>query len=87
MSLEALPSDSQAIAKSRVRVRVTYGMTATYGVSATGIMVWLLVLGHVEMALGVFSGVASTTAAIFSFWFGSRGRGLQGQTAEMADVD
>ncbi len=62
------------IRKSRVRVYVTYIMTWTYAVSATFVVVWLLVvLKQPELALGVFSGLASTTAAITAFWFGSRG--------------
>ena len=63
----------QKISKSKVRVRVTYIMSVTYAVGAVGIIAWLMALGKTELALGVFSGVASTTASITAFWFGSRG--------------
>ncbi len=64
---------AQKIRKSKVRVRVTYLMSATYAVGALGLIAWLMATGSTELALGVFSGVASTTASITAFWFGSRG--------------
>lgn len=63
----------QKISKSKVRVVVTYLMSAAYAVAALGLIGWLMALGKTELALGVFSGVASTTATITAFWFGSRG--------------
>ncbi len=64
---------AQKISKSRVRVCVTYLMSCTYAAGALGLIAWLMVDGETELALGVFSGVASTTASITAFWFGSRG--------------
>ena len=63
----------QEISKSRVRVYVTYIMTATYAVAALTLIVWLMLGDRIELAIGVFSGVASTSASIIAFWFGSRG--------------
>lgn len=63
----------QEISKSRVRVRVTYAMSASYIFASLGLIGWLMYVGKHEMALGVFSGLASTKAAIIAFWFGSRG--------------
>ena len=65
----------QQIRKSQVRVVVTYFMTAAYVVAAIGLIAWLMWLDKSELAIGVFSGVASTTATIIAFWFGSRGAG------------
>lgn len=64
---------AQKIRKSKVRVRVTYLMSVTYAVGALGLIAWLMATGSTDLALGVFSGVASTTASITAFWFGSRG--------------
>ena len=58
--------------KSNVRGRVTYLMSVTYAVSAVTLMVWLMLRSEHGLALGVFSGVASTTATITAFWFGYR---------------
>ena len=63
----------QEIRKSRVRVWVTYLMSVTYAVTAPGLIAWLMLAEQRDLALGVFSGLASTSAAIFAFWFGSRG--------------
>ena len=63
----------QEISKSRVRVRVTYMMTVAYIVGALGLIAWLMYQCKTELALGIFTGVASTTTAIIAFWFGSRG--------------
>ena len=63
----------QEISKGQVRVRVTYLMSGTYAVSAITLICWLLWKESYDLALGVFSGVASTTATITAFWFGSRG--------------
>lgn len=63
----------QEISKSRVRVWVTYTMTAAYAVAALGLMTWLMLTDKTELAIGVFSGLASTSASIIAFWFGSRG--------------
>ncbi len=63
----------QDIRKSKVRVCVTYLMSLTYAVASLGLIASLMWLEKYDLTLGVFSGVASTTAAIFSFWFGSRG--------------
>ncbi len=59
--------------KSRVRVCVTYAMTGTYIFGALGLISCLMWKGETQLALGVFSGVASTTTAVFAFWFGARG--------------
>lgn len=61
------------IRKSKVRVVVTYLMSGAYVLAALGTIGWLLFKDEVELALGIFSGLASTTAAIVAFWFGSRG--------------
>lgn len=66
-------SRTHDIRKSKVRVYVTYSMTAAYIVAALGLIFWLMLQQKTELAMGVFSGVASTTAAITAFWFGSRG--------------
>ena len=63
----------QDINKSKVRVRVTYGMSASYILASLGLIAWLMFLGKTELALGIFSGLASTKATIIGFWFGSRG--------------
>ena len=63
----------QQIRKSQVRVVVTYFMTAAYVVTSIGLIAWLMWVDKSELAIGVFSGVASTTATIIAFWFGSRG--------------
>ena len=65
----------QQIRKSQVRVVVTYFMTAAYVVTAIGLIAWLMWTDKSDLAIGVFSGVASTTATIIAFWFGSRGAG------------
>ena len=65
----------QQIRKSQVRVVVTYFMTTAYVVAAIGLIAWLMLMDKSELAIGVFSGVASTTATIIAFWFGSRGAG------------
>ena len=65
----------QQIRKSQVRVVVTYFMTAAYVVTSIGLIAWLMWVDKSELAIGVFSGVASTTATIIAFWFGSRGPG------------
>jgi hypothetical protein len=69
---------AQEISKSRVRVRVTYTMTLAYAIAGLGLITWLMWAGKTELAIGVFSGLASTKATIVGFWFGSRGsaRGL-----------
>ena len=67
------PMRENELRKSRVRVRVTYGMSAAYGLGALGLITWLMWKGETEQAIAVFSGLASTTAAIMAFWFGSRG--------------
>lgn len=67
------PKERQEISKSRVRVWVTYIMTGTYALAALGLIGWLMLAGKTELAIGVFSGVASTSASIIAFWFGSRG--------------
>ena len=65
----------QQIRKSQVRVVVTYFMTGAYVITAIGLIAWLMWLDKSDLAIGVFSGVASTTATIIAFWFGSRGAG------------
>ena len=65
--------EDQEIRKSNVRVVVTYLMSSAYALAALGTIAWLLFKDEVELALGIFSGLASTTAAIVAFWFGSRG--------------
>lgn len=61
------------IRKSKVRVHVTYAMTGAYITGALGLIAWLMSQKETQLALGIFSGVASTTTAIIAFWFGSRG--------------
>lgn len=61
------------IRKSKVRVYVTYSMTAAYVIAALGLIAWLMWQQKTDLAMGIFSGVASTTSAITAFWFGSRG--------------
>ena len=63
----------QEIRKSRVRVWVTYVMTVAYAVAALGLVAWLMWVDKTDLAIGVFSGLASTSASIIAFWFGSRG--------------
>ena len=63
----------QQIRKSQVRVVVTYFMMGAYVFTSIVLVGWLMVLNKPEMAIGVFSGVASTSASIIAFWFGSRG--------------
>ncbi len=50
-------------------------MTVAYVVTSIGLIGWLMWVDKSELAIGVFSGVASTTATIVAFWFGSRGPG------------
>ena len=63
----------QQIRKSQVRVVVTYFMMGAYVFTSIVLVGWLMALNKPEMAIGVFSGVASTSASIIAFWFGSRG--------------
>ena len=63
----------QEMRKSKVRVWVTYVMTAAYAIAALGLVAWLLATAKTDLAIGVFSGLASTSASIIAFWFGSRG--------------
>ena len=63
----------QEIRKSKVRVWVTYIMTLAYAVAAIGLVGWLMWADKTDLAIGVFSGLASTSASIIAFWFGSRG--------------
>ncbi len=63
----------QEIRKSRVRVWVTYIMTLAYAMAAIGLVGWLMWVDKTDLAIGVFSGLASTSASIIAFWFGSRG--------------
>ena len=51
------------IRKSKVRVRVTYMMTVAYIVGALGLIAWLMYQCKTELALGIFTGVASTTTS------------------------
>ena len=67
------PVKENELRKSRVRVRVTYGMSTAYGLGALGLITWLMWRGETDQAIAVFSGLASTTSAIIAFWFGSRG--------------
>jgi hypothetical protein len=67
----------QQIRKSQVRVVVTYSMMGAYVFTSIVLVGWLMVLNKPEMAIGVFSGVASTSASIIAFWFGSRGPASQ----------
>ena len=72
----------QEIRKSRVRVWVTYVMTAAYAVAALGLVAWLMWVDKTDLAIGVFSGLASTSASIIAFWFGSRGAARRRPLAE-----
>lgn len=64
---------AQEIRKSQVRVWVTYIMTCTYAVAAVILVGRLMWQDKTDLAIAVFSGVASTSASIIAFWFGSRG--------------
>ena len=48
-------------------------MTATYALASLYLIGWLLRADKLDLAIGVFSGLASTSASIISFWFGARG--------------
>ena len=72
----------QEIRKSRVRVWVTYVMTVAYAVAALGLVAWLMWVDKTDLAIGVFSGLASTSASIIAFWFGSRGSARRRPLAE-----
>ena len=63
----------QDVRRSNVRVAVTYMMSGAYVLAALGTITFLLWCKKFEEALAVFTGLASTSAAIVSFWFGSRG--------------
>lgn len=67
--------------RSKVRVNVTYLVTATYLLTAVGI-IWFLLYGakepDLELAIGVFSSVAAASGTIIGFWFGTRGQGGTG---------
>lgn len=63
----------QEIRKSKVRVCVTYIMTWAYALVAAFLVGLLIWRDKTELAIAVFSGVASTSASIIAFWFGSRG--------------
>ena len=71
------PEKQQQLRKSQVRVVVTYSMMGAYVFTSIILVGWLMVLDKPEMAIGVFSGVASTSASIIAFWFGSRGSASQ----------
>ena len=75
MNDELNAEQKQHIRKSQVRVVVTYFMTTAYVLTSIGLIGWLMWVDKSELAIGVFSGVASTTATIIAFWFGSRGTG------------
>ena len=68
----------QEIRKSRVRVWVTYIMTFAYAIAAVVLIAWLMWTDRTDLAIGVFSGLASTSASIIAFWFGSRGSARTG---------
>lgn len=77
MNDELNAEKKQQIRKSQVRVVVTYFMTAAYVLTSIGLIGWLMWADKSELAIGVFSGVASTTATIIAFWFGSRGTAVE----------
>ena len=77
MSEQLDAEKKQQIRKSQVRVVVTYFMTTAYVLTSIGLIGWLMWADKSELAIGVFSGVASTTATIIAFWFGSRGAGSE----------
>ncbi|MEL7092360.1 MAG: hypothetical protein AAFN94_11555 [Pseudomonadota bacterium] len=64
------------INKSYVRIVVTYFVVFAYTVSAVGITIYLFTQGENELALSVFNGLATLSAGIAGFWFGSRGSGF-----------
>ncbi|WP_300033669.1 hypothetical protein [uncultured Roseobacter sp.] len=66
----------QEIRKSNVRIFVTYFVVGLYSVSAVGITIFLMATKQTELALGVFNGLATLSAGIAGFWFGSRGSGF-----------
>lgn len=68
--------------RSAVRRWVTYIVIYTYCGLGTLLVLWLLWTGRVELALGVFGGIAGTAGAITGFWFGSRQPGQPKQTSE-----
>ena len=78
-------SRTHDIRKSKVRVYVTYSMTAAYIAAALGLIAWLMWQQKTDLAMGIFSGVASTTSAITAFWFGSRGSARSSQIPSSDD--
>jgi hypothetical protein len=64
--------------RSRVRVNVTYMATVSFLATAVGIIFYLISCQKMDQALGVFASLASISAAILGFWFGSRGYGSTG---------
>ena len=66
------PLMAQEIRRSNVRVYVTYGVTLTYCVVVAGLVFWLMKLDKFDLALGVFSGLASVATGVIGFWFGGR---------------
>ena len=70
----------QRVRKSNVRIVVTYFVVFTYCTGALGISAFLFAKGQYELGLGVFNGLATLSAGIAGFWFGSRSSGFPGET-------
>ena len=66
----------QKVRKSNVRIVVTYFVVFVYCMTASILTFVLLWMGKVELAIGVFSGLATLSAGIAGFWFGNRGTGF-----------
>ena len=75
-----------AIARSRVRINVTYWVTAVYLAIAVVLIFALIAKKDFDTALGVFASVAASTGTILGFWFGSRGQGGVTVEAEPAST-
>ena len=48
-------------------------MTVAYAIAAIGLIAWLMLADKNDLAIGVFPSLASKSASIIAFWFGSRG--------------
>jgi hypothetical protein len=78
---ELQKDNAHARAKSRVRIYVTYGVTCVYLLLAAFVVVYLIINcteqnRYLDIALGIFAGVASSALSIIGYWFGSRGQGF-----------
>ncbi|MBN9887700.1 hypothetical protein [Salipiger abyssi] len=74
--MDQSPESLQRMRKSNVRIVVTYFVVFVYSLSAVGFSTLLFIRGEYELALGIFNGLATLSAGIAGFWFGSRGEGF-----------